>query len=692
MFGHQDHPVGEDTLDLARSQIDQHAHLAPHDLFGREALGNARDHRPPVDPRIDGQFEQFLGLGHLFGLDDGTHADVHPVELVVGNGLLLRLGRFLGRDIGQAGVFQTFELRFDGGIFDLFEQEGRLSQTMPRGNDRLCLSHFVPSQRTDVQHLGQGSGGKRQERLAEGSQSPGDLHRSVHHGFGTFGIGLLRFPRLVVRQVLVAQTSEVHHLGKGLAETVFLDRIAQDRGILPHLVQNLAVGLVQVLRGRNHPAVVLVREDHHTVYEVAQDSDQLAVVAVLEIPPGEVVVLGFGSGSDERIAQDVLFARKIDQILVQPYGPVARGGQLVALQVEELVGRDVVREDVFAVRPEHGREDDAVEDDVVLADEVHQFGIGRFPVRFPVLPFTLGPFLGRGNVADRGVEPDVQHLAFGAFHRHGDTPVQVAGYRPGAQAVVEPGFHLAVHVGFPIGLMPFEDPLAQPRFVLLQGQVPVLGLFQDGGCPGKGALGIDEFRGAEGRSALLALVAVRSFGPATRAGTGDVTVGQELFRFGVVILFGLLLDELPGIVHLAEEFRCGLVVDRSGGPGVIVERDAELGKRIADDGIVLVHHLLRGDALAAGLDGDGHAVLVRSADEDHVASFLTEVAHIDIGRNIDSRQVSQVDRAVGIRQSGRYGVSFGCIHGIISLFFRFSFSASIRLPPPELPCSHRRCR
>ena len=72
---------------------------------------------------------------------------------------------------------------------------------------------------------------------------------------------------------------------------------------------------------------------------------------------------------------------------MQPDCPVARSGNLVVLQIQELVGWHVVGHDVLAVGFHHHREDDAVEHDVVLADEVYQTGVLVLPPLFPLAPF-----------------------------------------------------------------------------------------------------------------------------------------------------------------------------------------------------------------------------------------------------------------------------------------------------------------
>ena len=68
---------------------------------------------------------------------------------------------------------------------------------------------------------------------------------------------------------------------------------------------------------------------------------------------------------------------------MEPDGPVARRGDLVVLQIEKLVGGHVVGQDIASVGLEHGGEDEAVEDDIVLADEVDE---ARLRVLPPFLP------------------------------------------------------------------------------------------------------------------------------------------------------------------------------------------------------------------------------------------------------------------------------------------------------------------
>lgn len=123
------------------------------------------------------------------------------------------------------------------------------------------------------------------------------------------------------------------------------------------------------------------------------------------------------------------------------------------------------------MRFEHGGEDNAMEDDVVFTNEVYQARVGVFPPHFPRIGVQ---FNGIGYVSDGRIKPYVQYLSFGSFHGYGDTPIQVAAYGTRLQTVVQPGFALSVYIGLPF-FVRFQNPLFQPRLVLIQRQVPMGG-------------------------------------------------------------------------------------------------------------------------------------------------------------------------------------------------------------------------
>ena len=137
---------------------------------------------------------------------------------------------------------------------------------------------------------------------------------------------------------------------------------------------------------------------------------------------------------------------------------------------------------------------------------------------------------------------------------------------------------------------------------------------------------------------------------AARTLTAYVTVGQEMACLRVVELLADLFYELAGIVHLAEIVGRKLMVDGGGGTRIDVERDTEVGKRALDELVIAIDDLLGSDALFACANSDGHTVFVATADVHHFLSFQTQITGVDVSRNVDTGEVTDMHRAICIRQ------------------------------------------
>ena len=302
---------------------------------------------------------------------------------------------------------------------------------------------------------------------------------------------------------------------------------------------------------------------------------------------------------------------------------------------------------------QHRGEHDAVENDVVLADEVHHLGVLRLPVFLPVGRKVLCS----RYITDRCIEPHIEHLALGALHGNRNAPVEVAANGTRLKPSVEPALALPVNVRFPL-LVPLQNPFAEELLITVQRQVPVLRFAFHGHRTRHSAVGFDQLVGREGRAALLALVAVGAVIAALGARADDITVGQKGLRLLVVILHRGLLDELALVVEFPEKGRSGLGMGFGRGPRIDVERHSQPLERFLDQRVVTVHDLLGRDALLAGLDGDGYAVFVRPADRNHVAALEPQVTGVDVRRYVNSRQMADVHGAVGVRECGCHEVAF----------------------------------
>jgi len=256
------------------------------------------------------------------------------------------------------------------------------------------------------------------------------------HGVGAgLRVLLAGVPRLGVVEVLVAVARQGHRAPHGLAHPVVFVRCADVGGRRGERVEGSAVLLRRRTQRRHAPIENVLAEGERAVDEVAEDVGQLAVDAVLEAVPREVGVFRLrerpgGEGVAQQVGRVIRVVREVVEEFAEPDGPPARGGELAALDVEKLVGRHVVRQHerapvlIGAVGHQRGRKHQAVKDDVVLADEMNEAWIvavfiavvrASLPVVAPAFGRALlfGPFLRGANVADGGVEPDVEDFAVG---------------------------------------------------------------------------------------------------------------------------------------------------------------------------------------------------------------------------------------------------------------------------------------
>ena len=102
---------------------------------------------------------------------------------------------------------------------------------------------------------------------------------------------------------------------------IFLKRGLEKR----NLGEGLAVHIQKLPCCRDLAAEIFVRKHYCAVDEVAEDGNEFAVVARLEVLPAEIVVLGLRSVGGKHVTQHVLLAREVLEVFVCPYGPSAGG-------------------------------------------------------------------------------------------------------------------------------------------------------------------------------------------------------------------------------------------------------------------------------------------------------------------------------------------------------------------------------
>ena len=413
-----------------------------------------------------------------------------------------------------------------------------------------------------------------------------------------------------------------------------------------HLLQSCLVILCKRPHLGHFPLKILVGKHNGTVHKVTIDGHQFVVVTSLEVSPSEVIIFCLGRISRKHIAQNVLFAGELLQILVQPNCPIPTRRNLIPFEVQEFVSRHIVGENVAPLSLKHGREDDAMENDIILTNEVDKASIRVFPPRLPRLGKKLFCI---ANVTDGGVKPNVQNLTFGSLHGNGDSPIKVSAHRTGLQSHIDPALTLTVYIALPL-FVSIEYPLTKPIFVAIQRKVPMGRLSQLGLCSTDGTLRVDEVSCIKRCTARLTLISIGTGFVAVGASTHDIAVGQKGFCLRVIVLLTRTLYKFMVIVEGTEELRCRLGMHTTRGARVDVEIDPKLLKRLLDERVIAIYHLLRCNALGFGFERDGHSVLVRPPNKQHLLSSHSFVAHVNVRRDIHTGKVTYMHRSIGIRE------------------------------------------
>ena len=392
---------------------------------------------------------------------------------------------------------------------------------------------------------------------------------------------------------------------------------------------------------------------------VPEGSDQFGVDLALELVPGEVGVVGVRHDARE-VVPYLLRVELLQHGLHVPgylgFGIRARAlpalGELAAVEHQVLVRRDVVGQvEALLCAHEHRRPDDGMERDVVLADEVVMPAVGVLPEGLPVvgLPDLPGVLHSHAEVPDDSVEPDVDDLLLPllAFDGDLDAPLHVPGDGAVLQAALQEVLRVGADVGPPVGLV--LEVLHQGLLEGRELQEVLLRGLHDGGGAAAGAVRVDDVAGLEGGAAAVALVGADVLGAADGALALHVAVRQELPAFGAVVLVLVAGVDVPVVKQRLEKPLGHLDVD--GGVGLPVEgvADPQVLDRLLVDFMVAVGHLLGGDALLLGGDGDGRPVLIGAADDPDLVAQQAVVAGEDVRREEGPGHMPQVDGAVGVR-------------------------------------------
>lgn len=297
------------------------------------------------------------------------------------------------------------------------------------------------------------------------------------------------------------------------------------------------------------------------------------------------------------------------------------------------------------------REDHSVEGDVVFAHELVQLDFaGVLP---PLLVLLLEVVGSDRDVADRGVEPHVEHFLLEALDGDGHSPLQVSGDALWLEAHVQPGLRHCDRVLRPFALLAaLQDPLLE--IGLDHGEVDeeVFGFPLDWLGFADFAFGILELdRTVEKPLAFVALVAFGLVVLATGACSKYKPISQEEVTLFAIALLQLVLENAVVLLDVEEDLLGDGGVPGRAGPPKVVKLYVEPLVDAVMDLEVVVANLFGRLPLLEGLDFGGCAVFVGPTYIHNIVSVESLVPGIHIGRKHTADNVAQVGHVVHVRES-----------------------------------------
>lgn len=545
---------------------------------------------------------------------------------------------------------------------------------------------------------------ERQERVQQDAERANRLNARVDRRRRSHHVGLATGPWGASVDVAIALAEGFHDATEGGLEAGGFDVGGDFGGEFVNLREQIGFERFGVRCGGHFAGEVVGDDLLPAVDEVAERGDEFGVVALHEVVEAPTGALRLG-GVDRQVVPKRVGVESVE-IIFDPYGRAAGLADFLfflagEFDVEECVGYDVVGQLIvprsfgagvgaaaflhFRCRElrahEHRGPDEGVEDDVVLADEVDNLAIGVLP---PVavflgvavaLPAKLG---GEADVADGGVEPDIEHFArrVRVVERDGHAPGEVAGHGPLGEAGLDGAEREVCDDGPPVERGETE-PVGEHALKLVELEIPVGRGSRFGARTGDDADRVDEFQGVDAVATLLALVAEcggvvagQTVGKLVIATAGDVAVGEEFLRLSVVELFGRALHEMAVAVDCFEEVLTDSVVGFDEGglvrTAVDVEADAEACEVCGLPRVVTGGEFRGGGVFLAREDFDCDAVVVAAADEADVVAVGAEVADEDVSGEVCAGDVADVESAVGVGERG--GDEVFAVHWFGSLY------------------------
>ena len=92
------------------------------------------------------------------------------------------------------------------------------------------------------------------------------------------------------------------------------------------------------------------------------------------------------------------------------------------------------------------------------------------------------------------------------------------------------------------------------------------------------------------------------------------------------------------------------MMDGVRGSSVVVKRNAKVIKRRLDHIVIVINEFFWRFPFSFCSNGNRHSVLITSTDKKHILSFHAQVAGINVCWNINTSEMSDMYRTIGVRK------------------------------------------
>ena len=440
------------------------------------------------------------------------------------------------------------------------------------------------------------------ERLQQHGADAQRFGQIVQHA-GQTGLGFLalgQHPRCRGVDILVGVVDDLEHISQRILEGIGLHvgliAGAQGSGLLD---QGSVLGAFGLL-GRQLAAKVLVGHGGGAAQQVAEVVGQIHIDAVDQQLIGEVAVRAEREVAQQEVAQRIGAVALGQQVGVND---IALGlGHFAAVQQQPAVAVNVLGQGHIHAH-QHGRPDDGMEADDLLADKMD---IGRPEGLVIAVGVLLIHEAQRRGVVEQRVDPDIDNMLGVEIDR--DAPLEAgAGNAEILQTRVDKIVDHLVDAGARQQEVRVDEQIAHAVGIL--GQTEEVSL----------------------------LLGVHNGAAAVRAAAVDeLALGPEALAGGAVLADILALVDVALLVHLLEDLLDGLDMVVIGRADESVIADVHQLPQILDALGALhnvINKLLRGDAGLLGLQLDLLAVLIGAGQELDIVALQALVAGHGIGRH-----------------------------------------------------------